>query len=244
MSNRVGESLAGPESRSCLPVDFEVAFGSDFLVGVFQTAGLSVLLQHGGGGRHPRKWVRLSPRRITEMDVAGEYDPTWITGKDLERHFALEDALLEFSHLFKHEEKNDRGLVIVGAAFLDTLLEDILINFLVDDPKEVAELLQYDQPLGTYGSRTRAAYCFGLIGKSIRDDLRLVGRIRNKFAHELSATFDDQQIAAWCVGLKWHRIAYVTPPPDASARDLFHVGVNQLVCHLNGIVSVARGKRG
>ncbi len=176
----------------------------------------------------------------SEEDEGGEYDPSWITGKDLERHFALEDALLEFSRLFKHEEKNDRGLVIVGAAFLDTLLEHILINFLVDDPKEVGELLRYDQPLGTYGSRTRAAYCFGLIGKTIRDDLRLVGKIRNRFAHDLSASFEDQQIAAWCMALTWHRNHYMEPPPDACARDLFHVGVNQLVCHLNGIVSVAR----
>jgi DNA-binding MltR family transcriptional regulator len=179
----------------------------------------------------------------TEKDDGSEYDPYWITGKDLDRHFELEDALLEFSRLFKHEEKNDRGLVIVGAAFLDTLLEHILISFLVDDPKEVAELLRYDQPLGTYGSRTRAAYCFGLIDKTVRDDLRLVGKIRNRFAHELSASFDDQQIAAWCAALKWHRAAYMQPPSDASARDLFHVGVNQLVCHLNGVVSIARGEK-
>src|SRR5216683_1846713 len=118
----------------------------------------------------------------TEQDGGNEYDPSWITGKDLERYFALEDALLEFSRLFKHEEKNDRGLVIVGAAFIDTLLEHILINFLVDDPKEVGELLRHDSPLGTYGSRTRAVYCFGLIGKTMRDDLRLVGKIRNRFA--------------------------------------------------------------
>ncbi len=174
-----------------------------------------------------------------DQDGGGEYDPFWITGKDLERHFALEDALLEFSRLFKHEEKNDRGLVIVGAAFLDTLLEHILINFLVDDPKEVSELLRYDQPLGSYGNRTRAAYCFGLINKTVRDDLRLVGKIRNRFAHDLYASFEDQQIADWCLALKWHRTAYMTPPPGVSARDLFHVGVNQLVCHLNGIVSIA-----
>jgi len=172
-----------------------------------------------------------------------EYDPFWITGKDFERHFAMEDALLEFSRLFKHEEKNDRGLVIVGAAFLDTVLEHILISVLVDDPTEVAELLRYDQPLGTYGHRTRAAYCFGLINKTIRDDLRLVGKIRNRFAHELSVSFEDQQIAAWCVALKWHRNAYMTPPSGVSARDFFHVGVNQLVCHLNGIVSIARGEK-
>jgi DNA-binding MltR family transcriptional regulator len=172
-----------------------------------------------------------------------EYDPFWITGKDLERHFSLEQALLEFSQLFKHEEKNDRGLVIVGASFLETLLEHILINFLINDPKEVADLLRYDQPLGSFGNRTRAAYCFGLISKTIRDDLRLIGKIRNRFAHDLSASFDDQQIAAWCTALKWHRVGYMQPPHDAAVRDLFHVGLNQIVCHLNGIVSIARGEK-
>jgi len=180
---------------------------------------------------------------ITDKDEDSEYDPTWITGKDLERHFALESALFEFSRLFNHEEKNDRAVVIVGAAYLDTLLEHIIIAFLVDDPKEVAELLRCDQPLGTYGSRTRAAYCFGLINKTIRDDLRVVGKIRNRFAHDLYASFEDQQIRSWCVALKWHRTAYMQPPPGASERDLFNVGVNQLVCHLNGIVSIARGEK-
>jgi len=40
----------------------------------------------------------------TDQDEGGEYDPSWITGKDLVRHFALEDALLEFSRLFKGKE--------------------------------------------------------------------------------------------------------------------------------------------
>lgn len=172
-----------------------------------------------------------------------EYDPYWITGKDLERYFSLEDALLEFSRLFKHDETNDRALVIVGAAFLDMLLEHILISFLVDDPKEVAEMLRYDQPLGTYGNRIRAAYCVGLINKTIRDDLRLVGKVRNRFAHDLYASFEDQQIQSWCVALRWHRTAYIEPPSGVSERDLFHVGVNQLVCHLNGVVSIARGEK-
>ncbi|MBX3451325.1 MAG: hypothetical protein KF777_17285 [Planctomycetaceae bacterium] len=177
----------------------------------------------------------------TESDP--EFDPSWITGKDLERYFSLEDALLEFARLFKHDETNDRALVIVGAAFLDMLLEHILINFLVADSKEVAELMRYDQPLGSYGNRIRAAYCFGLINKTIRDDLRLVGKIRNRFAHDLYASFEDEQIRSWCAALKGHRNAYMEPPPDAGERDLFHVGLNQLVCHLNGVVSIARGEK-
>jgi hypothetical protein len=89
--------------------------------------------------------------------------------------------------------------------------------------------------------RSRAAYCFGLVGKTIRDHLHLVGKIRNRFAHDQSASFEDQQILAWCVVLKWHRTAYMEPPPDAAQRDLFHVSVNQLVCRLIGVVSIARG---
>jgi hypothetical protein len=63
-----------------------------------------------------------------------------ITGKALERYFALNDALREFALLFQ-EENNERAAAIVGAAFLDTLLENILINYFRDDDKEVERLL-------------------------------------------------------------------------------------------------------
>jgi len=171
-----------------------------------------------------------------------DYDPSWITGKALERHFSMQEALVDFSRLFRDEE-NDRALAIVGGTFLDTLLENILIEFLVDDEKEVGELLQYDGPMGTYSGRIRAAYCLGLLRKTARDDLRLVGKIRNKFAHDLSASFTKDPIRSWCNALRWHREAYMEPPPGVSARDLFHVGVNQLVGHLNGYALIARGEK-
>lgn len=178
----------------------------------------------------------------TKTIDGNEYDPSWITGKALDRHFDMQEALLEFSQLFR-DEKNDRALAIVGGAFLDVLLENILIEFLVDDEKEVAELLRYDGPVGTYSGRIRAAYCLGLLRKPVRDDLRLVGKIRNRFAHDLSASFADQQISSWCASLRWHRQVYIAPPPGVSARDLFHVGVNQLVGHLNGYIAIARGEK-
>lgn len=165
-----------------------------------------------------------------------------ITGRDLERHFKLEDALLEFSRLFR-DETNDRAMVIVGMAFLDTQLEHVARNFLIDDEKEVGTLLQYDQPLGAYGNKFRAIYCLGLIGKTVRDDLRLVGKIRNRFAHDLYASFDDDAVRTWATSSTWHRISYMQPPAGASARNLFNVGVNTLASHLGGIVSIARSER-
>ncbi len=177
-----------------------------------------------------------------QADQRDEYDPFRITGKALERHFSAERALVEFTQMFRNEV-NDRSLAIVAGAFLDSLLENILVEFLVDYEREVGDLLRYDQPMGTFGGRVRAAYCLGLLRKSVLDDLRTVGRIRNKFAHDLSASFEDEPVRSWCVALRWHREAYIQPPPDASARDLFHVGVNQLVCHLSGVVSIARWQK-
>lgn len=171
-----------------------------------------------------------------------DFDPFWITGKALDRHFELEAALLEFSRLFDHKS-DDRAMVIVGGAFLETLLEHILITILVDDEKEVGELLRYDQPLGTYGGRVRIAYCLGLIPKMVRADLGFAGRVRNRFAHDLYASFDDPQIASWCEALQWHRKVFVAPPKGAPPRDLFYVGVYQLVRYLNGVVSIARGEK-
>jgi hypothetical protein len=163
-----------------------------------------------------------------------------IEGKDLERYFFLHEELVKFDCLFT-EETSDRALAIVGAAFLDTLLEHILINFLVNDEKEVGRLLQPEQSLGAYGSRTSLLYGLGFIGKIIRDDLRLVGKIRNRFAHHLQASFEEDPLRSWCRSLRWHEISMSMPAPaGATCREIFQVGVNQLICHLNGIVGRAR----
>ena len=122
-------------------------------------------------------------------------------------------------------------------------MEHLLTNFLVDDEKEVGRLLDYDQPLGTYSNRVRVAYCLGLINKTVREDLRLVGKIRNRFAHDLYASFEDEEVRSLCVALRWHRVAYMEPPPGVAARDLFFVDVNQLAGYLDGLVSAVRGDR-
>jgi hypothetical protein len=176
---------------------------------------------------------------MTDNNSDDEEDPSFITGPALERHFELQSALLEFANLFR-DEANDRALAIVGATFLDTQLEHVARAFLVEDASEVDKLLSYDQPLGTFGNRIRTAYCLGLISKTIRDDLRLVAKIRNRFAHDLVCSFDSDPIRSWAIELKWHRKAYMTPPPGVSPRDLFNVGVNQLVGHLDGLISLAR----
>ena len=60
---------------------------------------------------------------------------TPLSEKETEQYFRLREMLFEFARLFDYGETNDRAVAIVGPAFLDTLLTEMLINFLVDDEK-------------------------------------------------------------------------------------------------------------
>jgi hypothetical protein len=164
----------------------------------------------------------------------------YLSEKEAERYFERQEMLLEFSHLFDYKEASDRAIAIVGPAFLDTLLDNILIEFMVDDIREVNELLKPDGALGSWGNRVRVYYCLGLIGEIVTTDLKFVGRIRNRFAHDLRADFSDPRISQWCQQLRWHKESMGDPPPGVTNRDLFQVGVNQLVTHLSGIPCIAR----
>ncbi len=130
----------------------------------------------------------------------------WLNEKESKRYFERQELLKAFAELFPYNEGDDRAIVIIGGSFLETLLEHILIEFFPDD-KEVDRLLNYDQSLGSYGNRARMIYCLGLIEKLVYHDLKLIGKIRNKFAHDMRASFDDQQIQQWCSELKWHKAA-------------------------------------
>ncbi|HEY0327726.1 MAG TPA: hypothetical protein VGC77_01400 [Rhodopseudomonas sp.] len=168
-----------------------------------------------------------------------------IAGRDLDRYWRHHDALFAFHNLFNEGGTVDeRAIAIVGATFLDSSLEHSLVNFMVDDEKETKKLMGLDGAIGTFSNRVTAAYCLGLIPKTVRDDLRIVGKIRNRFAHQLEASFDQNPIRGWCLLLKWHETSMLMKAPaDATGRDIFQVAVNQLICYLNGIVGVARLER-
>src|SRR5438128_2341920 len=55
----------------------------------------------------------------------------------------------------------------------------------------------YDGPMGTYTGDS-GGLLLGAARTPVRPDLRLVGKIRNRFAHDLSLSFADPQISSWC----------------------------------------------
>lgn len=178
------------------------------------------------------------------MEIGKEENTPFIEGKALERYFNLNNCLIEFQKLFSYQEPNDIAIVIVGGSFLDSLLENILVEFFPENDNEVKVLFDKDKPLGTYSGKVRMAYCLGLVEKVVKDDLKVVGQIRNEFAHNLETSFSDTKIIDWCKKLKWHEIMLMQPPPnEATPRDLYQVGVHTLISHLTGVVSIARGQK-
>ena len=90
--------------------------------------------------------------------------------------------LAKFTENFRGE--SDRGAILISAALLDECLRSLIAIFLVDDKKEVNELLgsekHYERPLGTFGARIKTAYCLGLISRDEFDDLRIIQKIRKE----------------------------------------------------------------
>jgi len=129
-----------------------------------------------------------------------------------------EQELEAFINEFAHE--GDRASAILGAAYLDALLEQLISSFLVDDQDAIGELLGVGgsyAPLSTFSARITAAYCLGLIDSIQYRDLKTIKRIRNFFAHGLQGlSFQDERIVREFKKLKTHLMAHI--PKDIRAK--------------------------
>ena len=107
-----------------------------------------------------------------------------------------------FGYVDELAKESDRAVVIMGAAYLDKALDEVIISFLIDDPKEVTPLFESGRALGSFGAKIRMAYCLGLLVRSEFLDLRIIQDIRNAFAHEFyGLTLGDESIAEKCANL-------------------------------------------
>jgi len=123
--------------------------------------------------------------------------------------------------------ESDRACAILGAAYLDRLLGDLIANFLIDDQEAVSSLLNPERPyapLSFFSARISASYCLGLIDKIQYHDLNVLRRIRNQFAHSLHGlSFQDSNIIHEVKKLKTHKMALI--PKDIRVEYLLTVAI-------------------
>lgn len=114
------------------------------------------------------------------------------------------------------DELTDAQAPLVAKELLDTLLERLLAAYWVDDPDEARALLTGLQ----FDARIRLGYLLGLLSPEEAADLRLVGRIRDIFAHSLGDRgFDDSEISALVERLETARQFRQHPASLGQSRD-------------------------
>jgi hypothetical protein len=137
------------------------------------------------------------------------------------------DDWIEFSTQLGKE--TDRGVALVGAAFLENLLGALLEDFLLEDRKITKKLLKGPlAPFGGFYPRTIASYSLGLISADEMHDLDIIRSVRNDFAHKAkSLSFSTPSVQK---KLKNLRVPHLIPDEifDFTPRQLYINSVSMI----------------
>lgn len=94
---------------------------------------------------------------------------------------------------------SDRAAAIIGGAYLDELITEVLRSFLVGDKKSDKSIFEGNGALATFSSKIELAYRSGLLSKLEHKSLHCIRRIRNEFAHRLvGVSFRSDHIRSMC----------------------------------------------
>lgn len=123
----------------------------------------------------------------------------------------LDERIEEF-HAFERALSAQKGheselaQVLITASYLDNQLKNIISAIFVAD-RPIKRLLEGPTaPMATFSNRTEFAYALGLIEDVEYRSINAIRHIRNRFAHTLSAKFDEEKLTkefdklAWVVG--------------------------------------------
>jgi len=110
----------------------------------------------------------------------------------------------EGNFLFKVvNEEPDLPCALIVTAFLERALTSLLGKFFVEGNTSKTMLAE-NGLLGEFAKCTDVAYCLGLISSGMLGNLKLIGRIRNLFAHSHQLlTFEHSEVKPMCLALTY-----------------------------------------
>ena len=103
----------------------------------------------------------------------------------------------QWSNIFNEfRSESSRGAAILASIWIEKLLEQKLGTlFTYGNSKSRQKLFNLNGPFSTFSAKVLAAYTLGWIDSEIFDDINLVRKIRNEFAHKiLSKDFESREI--------------------------------------------------
>jgi DNA-binding MltR family transcriptional regulator len=126
--------------------------------------------------------------------------------------------------------ESDRGVVLLGAAWIDDALGELMESYFVDSRKLASELLRFPGPISNFAARTTLAAALGLITEEERHDIDLVRRIRNDAAHVAKAVnFSDEASSLVQRCAEFHTFTEKTKASYPEPRRRFLLAVAWLV---------------
>ena len=97
-----------------------------------------------------------------------------------------------------YDQSPDRGLAISLPVIIENRITSILQGALRHDEKIWNELFRPSGGAGTFSQKVNLAYMMHLIPEGLFDDLRILIKIRNRFAHELEIkSLEQHPISTW-----------------------------------------------
>ena len=95
------------------------------------------------------------------------------------------------------EKESDRATAILLGAELEDVLLQILTKYLLpSQPEKSTRLLEPDAPIGSFAARIEIIYRLGLIISAAHNELHLIRKIRNEFAHKKSGlSFKSESVS-------------------------------------------------
>src|SRR5689334_18044558 len=99
------------------------------------------------------------------------------------RALAIVEESAKLANNFLLSRESDRAAAVLGAAYLDGLVTELLRTVLLPGNGHT-RLFGRDGPLQPFGARVHLCEALGLLTSAAIDDLRIIGKIRNRFAHD------------------------------------------------------------
>lgn len=91
-----------------------------------------------------------------------------------------------------------RGAILVGAARIDTALENLLKSVMVPSSPRDDNLFKPERPLGTFSAKIALAARLSLIERPVEKAIQAIRKIRNDFAHSFDGIcISDAQYQSW-----------------------------------------------
>ena len=125
--------------------------------------------------------------------------------------------------LHELESQSDRGVAIVGAAWVEESLERSLHTVLETHPASWKRLFEKSAPLATFSAKIDLSRLVGTVSDAIHSDLHIVREIRNAFAHDIThkithetLTFSSPNLKDKCFALRC-----IAHESHATAREAF-----------------------